>query len=159
MNTGDAGLWSSPQTTRWLLVRVANYQGRGAVGGIALITRRTVEEREKGWNGPRLAGAWLHYSVCAASSAHAGRRSAFSKAIIACLWRLETCEAETRKGSTAEQTPPQTCTCLLTVPINDHSERMRLPAHGTRRSRKCDIDWPCRCVSRHPKMSSRCKGV
>lgn len=46
-------------------VRVANYQGRGAVCGIALIARRTVEEREKGWNGPTLAGVWLHCSVCA----------------------------------------------------------------------------------------------
>ena len=135
LNTGDAGLHTCPQTTRWHLVRVANYKGRGAVCGIALITRRTVEEREKGWNGPRLAGAWLHCSVCAASSAHAGRRSAFSKAIIACLWRLETCEAETRKGSTAEQTPPQTCTCFSTVPINDHRGCVcRHKEHGLRES-------------------------
>jgi hypothetical protein len=114
--TGDAGLHTRPQTTRWHLVRVANYRGRGAVCGIALIARRTVEEREKGWNVPRSQAPWSH---CWPRARAGRRRSAFSKAIIACVWRLETCEAETRKGSTAEQTP-HACTCLSATSIYDH---------------------------------------
>lgn len=55
-------------------------------------------------------------------SAHAGRRSAFSKAIIACVWRLETCEAETRKGLDRRANLPKACTCVLAMPINDHRE-------------------------------------
>ena len=77
--------------------------------------RRTGEGLEWSHAGRRLVAL---LSLCSAS-AHAGRRSAFSKAIIACLWRLETCEAETSKSSTAEQTPPRACTCLTVMPFND----------------------------------------
>ena len=106
-------------------MRVANYQGRGAVGGIALIARLAVEEREKGWKKiPRLGGAWLHCTVLTLEGdLHSRRQSS-----LVAPRDLRGFHSATHKRPTAARRGLKTgkllqaCTCSSTALIHDHIE-------------------------------------
>lgn len=115
-----------------------------------------VEEREKGWNGPRMVGAWSH-CLCSVLTLEGDLHSRRQSSPACGASR----PARLRHAKARLQSERPKHRHMLNHPRRLMITEDALPAHGTRPSRKCDIGltmfaW---CVSRHPKMSSRCKGV
>ena len=93
----------------------------------------------------------VQLSLCSAS-AHAGGRSAFSKAVI-----LPACGASRpsrlrQAKARLQGKHPHTDMRVLYQPCRLMIIEDALPAHGTRRSRKCDTDWPCRQVRKQENV-------
>lgn len=134
--SGDAGLHTRPQTTRWHLVRVANYRGRGAVCGIALIARRTVEEREKGWDVPRsqAPGRTAGLVLTLEEGDLHSRRQSLPACGASRPARLRHAKARLQSKFPKHAHAYQPLRLMITEDA--------VSAHGTLPSRKCDIDWP-----------------